>query len=396
MKPTPVHQRKSHADTSAHHAPPPGLAPAKIWSGIPLEERGELFVHESLSSLDLLEKSWKLLTSEHSSPFQTFAWNAAWYRSYATGGLLPLIFEWRRHDQTAALLPCYREGKTLRLAADRIGGQQDAIARSCRDVAALLMHVRRWLEREGRGCHFRFDQVANGGLLRALWSNPETLPPASRCRAQIRTWLYGAEWRDGWDGFLQGLSTEKRSEIEEVWDGFEREHPGNEMIMRGAGDLTVEELWRAATFHLSHSDSRGESPFHDHRLIDHFARIAQEPETGFRLSVLQSASGVDLAVDFSFVREGRYYGYFRTEALAGAGRQLLLKQLRQGMELEALRALQLPVDESVLGAQPESIWSMRFLPDDFRGRLCWAGLEGGRHLRQLAARLSAWRGERPC
>lgn len=392
MKPTPVHQRKSHTDSSAHHAPPPGLAPAKIWSGIPLEERGELFVHESLSSLDLLEKSWKLLTSEHSSPFQTFAWNAAWYRSYATGGLLPLIFEWRRHDQTAALLPCYREGKTLRLAADRIGGHQDAIARSSRDVAALLMHVRRWLGREGRGYHFRFDQVANGGLLRALWSHPETLPPASRCRDQVRTWQYRVEWRDGGEGFLQGLSLENRAALEDAWESFEREQPGNELVVRRAGDIAVEELWQAAAFHVAHCGSAEESPFQDHRLIDHFARIAQEPETGFRLSLLQSASGEGLAVDFGFVREGNYYGYLRTEAVPGAARQLFLKQLQEGMEHEAWHSFQLPLDEPLLGTQAETVWSMRFLPDDIRGRLCWAGLEAGRHLRRVVGRLTAWRG----
>ncbi|HRQ90779.1 MAG TPA: hypothetical protein PLA50_18460, partial [Bacteroidia bacterium] len=74
------------------------------------------------------ESAWRGFVSPEAPPFQTYAWNLAWYRTYSGGRLQPLVFELRQGDRTAAILPCYRDGRILRLAGDRICDYQDAIA----------------------------------------------------------------------------------------------------------------------------------------------------------------------------------------------------------------------------------------------------------------------------
>ncbi len=388
--PSPARLSKGFA-TAAHHNPPSttGASPSALAK--PAGE-GQLVVHDRLASLDSLEDAWRTLTSGNASPFRTYAWNAAWYAGYATGGLRPLVFELRRRGATAAILPCYRDGRVLRLAGDRIGGEQDAIARNSRDVAALLHHIRSWLGREGRGCRFRFERVPDRGALHAVLGDPARLPPDSLRFAQHQAPLPRIELRGGLEDLLAALPQEERNEQRRVLNRFDREHPEAAVsILRGA-EAGIDDLWIAAAFHVEHTAKQGESPFHDHRLIDLFARVAKDPDAGFQLASLRSRGRL-LAVDFGFVRGGRYHRYLGAgdracESLA-PGRCLLLKRIDRWVAEDGVRALDLPerdAEGAFAANASRRIWSFRFMPDNVRNRLRRAGLESDKRFRRIARR----------
>lgn len=376
---------------SAHH-----LLPASAFGSAPsaLSGRGDFVVHETLAAFDGIESAWRALTPRNASPFQTYAWNSAWYHCYATGNLRPLVFELRRGGATTAILPCYREGKTVRLAGDRICDYQDVVAGDHEEIAALLRHARAWLDREGRGCHFRFEKLSSEGALYAALHDPSRLPSHSLSFEKSFAPCPCADLRGGLEGYLASLPRKMRGDLRHSLNRFKREAPGAEVIILRGADIRVEDLWRAASFHVTHFRKDGESPFRDHRLIDLFARVAKDPEVGFQLSFLTMGREV-LAVDFGFVRGGRYYGHLtafdETYARLAPGKCLLLKRIDRWVAEDGVHTLDfLAGDEhykrGFTGGTAYRVWSMRLMPDDFRNRVRQAGLESNKQFRRLAKR----------
>ncbi len=377
---------------ACHHHPPAARA-STAFAGASLDD-GEFFVHETLAALDTLESGWRELTPEDAAPFQTYAWNAAWYGGYATGGFRPLIFELRRGGVAVAILPCYREGRSVRLVGDRICGYQDAVAGNADDVSILLRHVRAWLDREGRGCHFRFERLSGEGFLRSVLRDPECLPAASLRFEKLYALCPRVELHGGLEGYLASLPRKKRSDFRHSLNRFDREISGAEVSVLRDAEIRIDDLWHAAAFHVAHSRKEGESPFHDHRLIDLFSRVSKDPEVGFQLAFLTSHNEL-LAVDFGFVRGGRYYGYLgaydRTYARLAPGKCLLLKRIdRWAAEdgVHTLDFLEEAEDDNggIAGDLAYDVWSMRFMSDDFRNRFRRAGLETDKRLRRIARR----------
>ncbi len=376
---------------SAHHCPPALVRVPSLRGTAPADD-GELFVHETLALFDALEDAWPGLTSADASPFQTYAWNIAWYGGYATGGFRPLVFELRRDGVTVAILPCYRDGRTVRLAGDRLCGYQDAIARNREDIASLLRRVRAWLDHEGRGCHFRFEPLSEEGALHAVLRDPGSLSPGSLRFEMPRALCRCAELHGGLDGYLASLPRKRRSDLRHALNRLDRELPGTQVSILRDAEAGIDDLWHAAAFHVAHSRKEEESPFHDHRLIDLLARVAKDPDVGFQLAFLMSHGEV-LAVDFGFVRGGRYYGYLgaydRTYARLAPGKCLLLKRIDRWVAEDGVRMLDVSEEDAgggsgVVGDRFYRLWSMRLMPDDLRHRLRQAGLESDKHLRRIA------------
>lgn len=362
-----------------------------------MKKAGEFLVHEdgaALEALDGLETAWRRLTSPEASPFQTFAWNHAWYRIYALGRVRPLLFEWRRGGETVAILPCYREGKTIRLAADRICDYQDVIARDGKEVAALLAAVLDWIAKQGQGGHCRFEKISSEGMLYRQLHLAEGRPGHSLCFEKSYAPCPYTSLRSGLEGYLGGLPRKLRQDFRHSLNRLEREAPDARVTILRDFEIRVDDLWNAAAFHIEHFRKDGESPFADHRLIDLFGRVAKDPEAGFQIGFL-TLYGDLLAVDFGFVRGGCYYGYLTAfdEAFGrlAPGKCLLLKRIDRWIAEDGVHTLDfLAGDEgykrSFAGDMAYQVWSMRLMPDDLRNRLRHAGLESDKQLRQLAKR----------
>ena len=385
----PVPSDGTSAEISAHH-----LHPMVADSTPSPHEDLSLFTHESIDALDGLEEAWRLLTPASASPFQTYTWNLAWYRTYANGSVRPLLFELRRGETTLAILPCYREGRTIRLAGDRICDYQDVLAQDGDEVEALLREIRTWLDHSGRGCHFRFEKLSSEGALYAALHDPSRLPTHSLSFEKCYAPCPYTDLRGGLEGYLAALPRKMRQDLRHSLSRFDREAPDAKVTILRDYEVRVDDLWNAAAFHSAHFRKEGVSPFHDHRLIDLFARVAKDPEVGFQLSYL-TLNGDFLAVDFGFVRGGRYFGYLTAfDAAFGRlapGKCLLLKRIDRWVAEFGVHTLDfLAGDESYkrgfTGDTAYRVWSMRFMPDDLRNRVRQAGLESNRQIRELAKR----------
>lgn len=354
-----------------------------------------LVLHSSIDDLDLLENAWRALTPESAAPFQTFAWNAAWYRCYARGSHEAAIFELRDSTGTLAILPGYREGKAIRLAADRICDFQDVIARDDQAVTELLQHLCIWLANEGRGCHFLFDRVSNKGCLGPALSDPDRFPEGALRFEKMGAPCPYVNLRDGLDSYLATLPRKARGDMRHSLNRFHREAADAQIMIYRDFEIRVEDLWSAAAFHVEHFRKSGESPFMDHRLIDLFGQITKDPEVGFQLSFLH-LDGDLIAIDFGFVRGGRYYGYLSAfdakQARIAPSKCLLLKRIDTWIDEDGVEILDfLAGDESYkrrfTGSTDYRVSSLRMMPDDFSHRVRQAGLESEERVRQLAKRV---------
>lgn len=359
-----------------------------------MKQEGQLTVHESLDALEPLESAWRRLTDETASPFQTYTWNLAWYHTHTGSKLRPLVFDWRVAGVTRAILPCYRDGNMIRLAGDRICDYQDAVALDCEEVFALLRAARSWLDREGRGLHFRFERISSEGHLYAALHDRKRVPARSLCFEKSSAPCPFTDLHGGLDAYLASLPRKTRQDLRNALNRFEREAGEAKINILRDFEIRVDDLWNAAAFHTQHFRKNGESPFRDYRLIDLFARVAKDPEVGFQLAFLTLA-GELLAIDFGFVRGGRYYGFLTAFDMAHArlapGKVLLLKRIDRWVEEDGVDTLDfLAGDESYkrsyAGDSAYRVWSMRLMPDDLANRMRRARLESGKRLRTIAKR----------
>lgn len=370
----------------------PEEVPAPAGHHAPAIPGGELLLHETLEPIEALESDWRRLTPASASPFQTYTWNLAWYHTHTGIQPRPLVFEWRRDGITTAILPCYREGKSIRLAGDRICDYQDAIAREPGEVTAMLRSAREWLDREGRGLHFRFERLSSEGLLYAALRDPAQAPSRSLHFEKSCAPCPFMDLQGGLDNYLATLSRKMRQDMNHALNRFEREAGEAVITILRDYEIRVDDLWNAAAFHTLHFRKGGESPFRDHRLLDLFARIAKDPDVGFQLSFL--AKGADLlAVDFGFVRGRRYYGYLtafdQAYARLAPGKVMLLKRIDRWVQEDGVDTLDfLAGDERYkrhfAGDRAYRVWSMRLMPDDLRNRIRRARLESDKRIRHMA------------
>ncbi|MDF1850548.1 MAG: hypothetical protein P1U85_06940 [Verrucomicrobiales bacterium] len=98
----------------------------------------------SLDQLDQIEAAWRSLTLQDAAPFQTYTWNRTWYEEFIDEYDEMLIFLVSSGGEPRAIMPCYRIGDGIRLAADGICDYQDIIARSQSDAEMGFEMAWRW------------------------------------------------------------------------------------------------------------------------------------------------------------------------------------------------------------------------------------------------------------
>lgn len=370
----------------AHH-----LAPSDLRL-LPRAVRPELRIHHSLRDLEALESTWRKLTPAHASPFQTFSWNHAWYRSYADVARRPLIFELVQDGATLALLPCYLSGKTIRLAGDLTGDYQDAVAATAQSVQTLLSHLLDWLQGEGRKFHFHFQKLSSEGFLFKAISESNELPDRALLYRKFYVPCPYAPLNGGLDGYLASLPRKRRQDLRNSLNRLEREAPFARVTMLRDYEIRVDDLENAAGFHTEHFRKEGKSPFKDPRLLSLFGEVVKDPEVGFTLAFMTHRGDL-LSVDFGFVRGGRYYGYLTAFdgnfAHLAPGKCLLLKRIDEWARRDGVETLDFlsggeTYKRGFTGDSAYAVWSMRLMPRDFKNRLRSLGLESNKRLRRLA------------
>jgi CelD/BcsL family acetyltransferase involved in cellulose biosynthesis len=378
---------------SAHHLTDasPDADPAFAGRG----DGPDLRVHRDLEALDSLEEAWRNLTPSDAAPFLTFSWNQAWYRSYAGPRMKPLLFELVDGDETVAILPCYRDGSSIRLAGDRICDYQDILAADDAAVRAMLREVMAWVAREGSGDHLHFEKLSSEGALHRVLHLPGATPAGTLSFEKSYAPCPFADLGDGLEGYLSSLPRRTRQDLRNSLSRLQREAPGaNVRVVRDLG-VKIDDLETAADFHVVHFTKAGRSPLGDPRLVEFFGRVAKDPDVGLQLAFLEH-DGALLAVDFGFVRGPRYYGYLMAYDPASArlspGKCLLLLRIDRWVKEDGVRILDfLAGDESYkrayTGGRAYRVWSMRLMPPSLRHRALHLGLRSDRRFREFAKKL---------
>ncbi|HQW29266.1 MAG TPA: GNAT family N-acetyltransferase, partial [Verrucomicrobiales bacterium] len=249
-----------------------------------------------------------------------------------------------------------------------------------------------WLKGEAKRSDFHFEKLSREGLLfrsllQSVGSRGETLK-----FEEVRSFIQTVALKGGFEGFLVAQSRESQQDLREVMIRLEREAPAARVVKLRDFQVRVDDLANAAAFHIEHFRKRGVSPFLDQRLFHFLGEIAKDPDVGFQLSCLTNQGDI-LAVDFGFLRAGRYYSYLaasdETFARLEPGKCLLVKRINSWSKVDGVHALEFPVGDD---GYPEGLFadsvcevrSIRLMPRDLRNRARHLRLESNQQVRRFA------------
>ncbi|WP_157430079.1 GNAT family N-acetyltransferase [Actinomadura oligospora] len=144
-------------------------------------------VHRDDSAWDALGAGWNdLYGRSRATPFQTLAWNAAWWRHYGRPGRLRLVAVWR-DDRLIALAPLmvrWRHGhRVLVPLAAAQSDHTDVLVDGAHAALAVEHLVKALLDEPGWGVLDFPEVMPNGsaGLLAEHWPRPGRRVPSSVC-----------------------------------------------------------------------------------------------------------------------------------------------------------------------------------------------------------------------
>ncbi len=266
-------------------------------------DSSEILVIRSLAELDCLERKWNELLSDDAAPFQTFAWNRAWFRFYEEEyEEILVIFSSNRK----AIFPLYRKGRSLRLAGDEVCDYQDVVA-SCRsDAETAFEELLEWSRTQR--LELRFQRLATRGWLYSIIGELEG----------IEGWFSPVEKNVGpcpvfkimesAEETLAHLPRKFRAELRRQARRVEAEFSGLEFKVTPASESDQRQLPEMVKFHLKHFAREGTNPLDDDRFVQLLMEAGHDPNVGLYLSRLKNDE-VILAEDFTFMRGNRFYGF---------------------------------------------------------------------------------------
>lgn len=367
---------------SKHHLPDFGQVPCRKWS---------LEVITNVSEIDRLETDWRSLTPDEAAPFLTFSWNRAWFRTFGENSGEPSIFRIQENGKTVAILPCYRKGRTLRLAGDNICDYQDIVANSEEAASMALATVTLWLRRHAKNCRFHFEKLSTEGLLYRTISMKKDMTGCLFFEKRYAPCPY-VDLQGGLEDYLSSLPRKMRGDLRRALNRLDREAPTARVTISRDYDIRVEDLESAAAFHVEFFRKDGVSPLADTRLVSLLGEVAKDPDVGLHLSHFTDQTET-LAVDFGFARGARYYGYltgfnpaFRKLA---PGKCLLLSRIDRWVAEDGVVVLDfLAGDEGYksgfTGGDCYYVNSVSLMPDGFFHRCLRGALAADRKLREIA------------
>ncbi|MDA7921371.1 hypothetical protein N9B73_06405 [Verrucomicrobiales bacterium] len=134
-------------------------------------------VISDLRSMDRIEHGWNRLVQSDTSPFQTFGWVQAFFHRWSEWIDEMLVFTLVDEKGIVAILPCYRVGAKLHLAADEISPCNDMVAANPTVAAELVARASSWVRKFRNGYKLHFRSVSEGSLIhesiRAVEENEE-------------------------------------------------------------------------------------------------------------------------------------------------------------------------------------------------------------------------------
>lgn len=303
---------------------------------------------QSLDELTNLEADWKRLSETSvSGPFQSFAWNLAWYRHFESAYDEMLVFRLEERDQVTAILPLYRKGRSLCFAGDNVGDHQDLIASDSHTAELILRKALRWAKE--RGFHLHLLQVreqawAYQALRRLNFSNANCFR-YQRCYSACPI----LQLPDSLEAYLKALPRKLRGDLKRHLNKAKREYPDAEVEIFRAGGIDADLIDEVATFHRTHFRKNGVSLLSSQNFISLLTEASQDPDSGIRVSTLRNGEKL-MAIDVGFTFSGVYHGYltaFDPEYRSiSPGNVMLLKRIDWMLKEDQVQAI-----DFLLGAE---------------------------------------------
>lgn len=302
-----------------------------------------LQVSHSLQQVRKTEAVWRSLSREAVAPFQTYGWNLAWYQEFEGEYDEILVFVVSVGDEVKAILPCYRKGRDVRFAGDKICDYQDVIALNLEDAVLGFDMASRWIRQEAKGCSLIMEKASSEGwvhnILNSKAVNLEPQLHFSRFFAPSPV----AETSGSLEGYLATLPRKVRQDFRRSLNRLERETPESSVKILRSDEIGEKEIAELSDFHDQHFRKGGESPCRDDRLQKMLLSVASDREIGFQLAILYGDSGRIMAVDFGFARGGRYFGYLTAFDMQyrklAPGKCLLLRRLDSWAEEDGVSSI---------------------------------------------------------
>jgi len=372
------------------------LEPSAHHTSAPLERAGrELSLITRTSEISSLRNDWRRLLPKESSPFSTFDWVNTWYHAFEDHCNEILVFVITQGNKTKSILPCYRQGRKIRLAGDITCDYQDLIVGNEYDAFESLSLIFEWLNIERPGSELYFKKVSSrGALMRALDAFSSSDSGIFLFRKNFMP-CPCVKLSGSLEEYLQSIPRKPRSEFRRVVNRLEREVPDAEVVIWKGEDVVRGQLTRAAEFHVRHFRKGGESPLADPRLIALLHHVAGSDEVGLRVSVLRNGEDI-LAVDFGFCRGGSFYGYLtdfdESYSHLSPGRCLFIKRIDHWIHQEKITTLDLlgggeKYKKGYTGGEFYQVSTVRIQPRNFVGGVRFAMIRSNRALRQIVKKV---------
>lgn len=295
-----------------------------------------------LSEIETLELPWRSLTSHVAAPFQTFTWNLAWYRHFRESYDEPLVFVVERGPDIVSILPAYRQGRLIRLAADEEADYQDLLTASREDGCPSLGAIFQLVESEFPGVRFLFKKIATNGFLYHYFEDETCRREDGIIFVRSMAPCPFVSIDGGLETYLASLPAKRRQDMKRALRRFDKEMPVARLEMVRNLEIQVRDLESIAEFHIEYFRKDGTSPLQNSALIGMLGEVAKDPDVGLQLGALID-QGEILAIDIGFARAGCYFGYltgfhpgFQKFA---PGKCLLLKRIDRWVEEDGVKVL---------------------------------------------------------
>ncbi len=301
----PVLARRPHS--SLHHAPEFGsMRPSEE---VPMH----LKVISDMGVMDRIEHSWNQLMQSDASPYQAFGWVQAFFHHWNEWIDEMLVFTLTGRQGIVAILPCYRIGAKLHLAADEISPYNDMVAEDRAAAAELVARAGTWVREYRNGYKFHFRSVREESLIHDAVRRLVEDEEGWTCIARDAGGSDSFHLEGGSESYLESLSETGEIRLRQAGAFFNQKFPMDRLTVLRGCELRVNDLANAFEFFARCKAEGADLPELDFQLFSALGEASKDCDLGMQLASL-SNEGEILAVSCGFAMNGVWHEYLRAEA----------------------------------------------------------------------------------
>ncbi len=293
--------------SSLHHFPE--VAAMRTSAEVPMH----LKVISDLSSMDRIEHGWNRLIDADSSPYQTYGWIQAFFHNWSEWIDEMLVFTLTGEKGIVAILPCYRVGTKLHLAADEISPYNDMVAADREVAAELMARATSWMREFRNGYKLHFRSVREESLvheaIRGVVEDEEGWAYVAREAGSSDSF----NLKEGAESYLESLSNTGAIRLRQAGMLLNQQFPMDRLTVLRGCELRVNDLANAFEFFARCKAEGADLPELDFQLFCALGEASKDCDLGMQLACL-SNEGETLAVSCGFAMNGVWYEYLRAEA----------------------------------------------------------------------------------